>query len=61
LQDGLSMIGNMSVGSDKPAVRHRPPGRSLSVEQEELINRLVYFQDEFEQPGEDDLKRLTVL
>lgn len=35
-------------------------GRSLSVEQEELINRLVYFQDEFEQPSEEDLKRLSV-
>jgi len=40
-----------------------PPtgGRSLSVEQEELINRLVYFQDEFEQPSEEDLKRLSAL
>jgi len=39
----------------------RATGRSLSLEQEELINRLVYFQDEFEQPSEEDLKRLSCL
>ena len=38
----------------------RKNGRCLSLEQEELINRLVYFQDEFEQPSEEDLKRLSV-
>ncbi|KAJ8679539.1 hypothetical protein QAD02_015326 [Eretmocerus hayati] len=31
----------------------------VSPEQEELINRLVYFQDEYEQPNEEDLKRIT--
>jgi hypothetical protein len=56
-------MGSMTLGSggpDKSPTRLRTSGRSLSVEQEELINRLVYFQDEFEQPNEDDLKRLTV-
>ncbi|CAG0896225.1 unnamed protein product [Darwinula stevensoni] len=33
--------------------------RRLSPEQEELINRLVYFQEEFEQPSEDDIKKIT--
>jgi ecdysone receptor len=32
----------------------------VSPEQEELINRLVYFQDEYEQPNEEDVKRITV-
>lgn len=46
-----------------PNMKHslRSTSRSLSVEQEELINRLVYFQDEFEQPSEDDLKRISGL
>lgn len=54
--------GNGGGGSEKPTskLRGTPGGRSLSVEQEELINRLVYFQDEFEQPSDDDLKRLSV-
>ena len=30
----------------------------LKPEEEELINRLVYFQDEYEQPSGDDLKRI---
>ena len=32
----------------------------VSTEQEELINRLVYFQDEYEQPNEEDVSRITV-
>lgn len=34
--------------------------KPLSPEQEELIHRLVYFQNEYEQPSEDDLKRIEV-
>lgn len=34
--------------------------KPISIEQEELINRLVSYQCEFEQPSEDDLKRITV-
>merc|ERR1711970_995317 len=30
----------------------------LKPEEEELINRLVYFQEEFEQPSGEDLKRI---
>lgn len=51
-EDRLTPVSNMKLRSTS--------GRNLSVEQEELINRLVYFQDEFEQPSDDDLKRLTV-
>lgn len=33
---------------------------SISPEQEELIHRLVYFQNEYEHPSEDDVKRIIV-
>ncbi|XP_059478396.1 ecdysone receptor-like isoform X3 [Neocloeon triangulifer] len=32
--------------------------KPVSPEQEELIHRLVYFQNEYEQPSEEDLKRI---
>lgn len=53
-------ISLISGNTERSTSKLRPTGRSLSVEQEELINRLVYFQDEFEQPTEDDLKRSSV-
>lgn len=53
-------MGSIGGVPGRPPTKLRPSGRSLSVEQEELINRLVYFQDEFEQPSDDDLKRLSV-
>ncbi len=34
--------------------------KRLSPEQEELINRLVFFQEEFEQPTKDDVERVPV-
>lgn len=34
--------------------------KSLTPEQEELIHRLVYFQNTYEQPSEENLKRITV-
>lgn len=34
--------------------------KPVSPEQEELIHRLVYFQNEYEQPSEEDLKRIEV-
>ena len=33
--------------------------KPLSPEQEELINRLVYFQEEFDQPSEEDLRKIS--
>nr|CAD7585922.1 unnamed protein product [Timema genevievae] len=33
--------------------------KPVSPEQEELIHRLVYYQNEYEQPSEEDLKRIT--
>ena len=41
-------------GSDKRIKTVTP----LKPEEEELINRLVYYQDEFEQPSGEDLKRI---
>ncbi|CAH2006190.1 unnamed protein product [Acanthoscelides obtectus] len=32
--------------------------KPISPEQEELIHRLVYFQNEYEHPSEDDVKRI---
>lgn len=34
--------------------------KQISPEQEELIHRLVYFQNEYEHPSEDDVKRIMV-
>jgi len=34
--------------------------KPISPEQEELIHRLVYFQNEYEQPSDEDLKRISV-
>lgn len=34
--------------------------KPLSSEQQELIHRLVYFQDQYEAPSEKDMKRLTI-
>ncbi len=57
----FSQDERLMTPGDRLSGKHPPNGgRSLSVEQEELINRLVYFQDEFEQPSEEDLKRLSV-
>ncbi|XP_065560642.1 ecdysone receptor-like isoform X2 [Artemia franciscana] len=35
--------------------------KRLTAEQEELIHRLVFFQDEFENPSEEDVRRVTQL
>lgn len=34
--------------------------KPISPEQEELIHRLVYFQNEYEHPSDDDVKRIIV-
>ena len=34
--------------------------KPLSPEQNELINRLVHFQEEFDQPSEEDLRNISV-
>ena len=50
---------NDSISSSNGGPEKRPKlVVPLKPEEEELINRLVYFQDEFEQPSENDLKRI---
>ena len=60
--NGVIMVSNNS-GMKRP----QPPGshagtlvvsRPLKPEEEELINRLVYFQLEYEFPKEEDLKKV---
>lgn len=49
--------------SNLPSLIERAPvngTKPISAEQEELIHRLVYFQNEYEQPSEEDLKRISV-
>jgi len=53
--ESLSMSGSSGILIN-PYTCVKP----ISPEQEELINRLVSFQCEFEQPSEEDLKRITV-
>lgn len=53
----LSMSGSSSVGTTPGSHNGVKP---VSPEQEELIHRLVYYQNEFEQPSDDDIKRITV-
>lgn len=50
----MVVCGAPSGGSNGLAVK------PLSPEQEELINRLVYFQEEFDQPSEEDLRKISV-
>lgn len=55
--ESLSMSGSSGILTPvSPYTCVKP----VSPEQEELINRLVSFQCEFEQPSEEDLKRITV-
>jgi len=48
--------GTLAEKSPQPLNGVKP----VSPEQEELIHRLVYFQNEFEHPSEEDVKRITV-
>jgi len=54
--ESLSMSGSSGILTPVSPYALKP----ISPEQEELINRLVSFQCEFEQPSEEDLKRITV-
>nr|BAF49033.1 ecdysone receptor B [Daphnia magna] len=46
-------------GPANGGVSNGSPVKPLSPEQEELINRLVYFQEEFDQPSEEDLRKIS--
>lgn len=48
----------INAGQNGGIVRAPLQRQTLKPEEEELINRLVYFQEEFEHPTEEDLKRI---
>jgi len=50
-----SSDSNVNTGGQDKRIKTVSP---LKPEEEELINRLVYYQDEFEQPSGEDLKRI---
>ena len=52
---------SMSGGSGVTGSFGSPNGiKPISPEQEELIQRLVFYQNEFETPNEEDVKKITV-
>lgn len=51
-------IRNNEIG--KPTIDNSANENDLTVEEEELIQRLVFFQEEFEAPSVDDLAKITV-
>ncbi|KAG7207880.1 hypothetical protein KM043_009477 [Ampulex compressa] len=54
--ESLSMSGSSGILTPVSPYSCVKP---VSAEQEELIHRLVYYQNEYEQPSEEDLKRIT--
>ncbi|XP_024945619.1 ecdysone receptor isoform X2 [Cephus cinctus] len=58
--ESLSMSGSSSgSGAGTGTLASHNGVKLVSPEQEELIHRLVYFQNEYEQPSEEDLQRIT--
>lgn len=53
----LSISGSSSAGTT--LVSHNGV-KPVSPEQDELIQRLVYYQREYEQPSDEDIKKITV-
>lgn len=70
MQSGSPAATAVSVGSVASAVliggsaaaieMALEASRRLSAEQEDVIKKLVYYQDEFESPSEDDIKKIAV-
>lgn len=54
--DSLSSSSNRSVRVETTNNGVKP----LSPEQEQLINRVVYFQTVFEHPNQEDVKNIAV-
>ncbi|XP_071446874.1 ecdysone receptor isoform X2 [Hetaerina americana] len=62
--NGSPEMKDPETKDEKPPAQAGSPAavngvKPVSPEQEELIHRLVYFQNEYEQPTEEDLKRIT--
>lgn len=56
--DGL--FGLQLSDSERQSTTNVNGVKPISPEQEELIHRLVYFQNEYEHPSEEDVKRIMV-
>jgi ecdysone receptor len=53
----INIAGSQAFNLSKAAFSAIPQ-RSLKPEEEELINRIVYYQEEYENPTEEDIKRV---
>jgi ecdysone receptor len=42
------------------SARGKETTKQISADVEDLINRLIYYQAEFELPSEDDMKKISV-
>lgn len=58
---GVASASAILVGASAAAIEMAlEASRRLSAEQEDVIKKLVYYQDEFESPSEDDIKKIAV-
>merc|ERR1712071_394045 len=56
----VKVIHQLHLTEEKPTAILSSNGvKPLSPEQNELINRLVHFQEEFDQPSEEDLRNIS--
>ncbi|XP_075537089.1 ecdysone receptor-like isoform X1 [Dermacentor variabilis] len=56
---GSSLGSNSNHEEDKKPLVLSPGVKPLTSSQEDLINKLVYYQQEFESPSEEDMKKTT--
>lgn len=59
LSVGSGSLSNSGHEEDKKPLVLSPGVKPLSSSQEDLINKLVYYQQEFESPSEEDMKKTT--
>ncbi|XP_012282495.1 ecdysone receptor isoform X2 [Orussus abietinus] len=55
--DSLSMSGSTSGIGLRPASSHNGV-KPLTIDQQDLIQKLVHYQDKYEQPSKEDLKQI---
>nr|XP_053634491.1 ecdysone receptor-like isoform X2 [Cherax quadricarinatus] len=53
-----TLVGSSNITLSPVSLMPRTNVKPLTREQEELIHTLVYYQEEFEQPSEEDLKKI---
>ncbi len=59
---GMRSKGKVSttVNVVMKSARGKETTKQISADVEDLINRLIYYQAEFELPSEDDMKKISV-